>query len=59
MPRPEHRGVDLVKGVPRKWMIEEYDKFFFIIQRFFTYEGRYRWVLQYHFKILLHFTVKK
>jgi hypothetical protein len=59
MLRPEHRGVDLVKGVPRKWIIEEYDKLLFIIQRFFTCEGRYNWVLQYHFKLLLHFTSKK
>jgi hypothetical protein len=59
MLRPEHRGVDLVKGVPRKWLIEDYDKMLFIIQRFFTCEGRYNWVLQYHFKLLLHFTGKK
>jgi hypothetical protein len=59
MLRPEHRGVDLVRGVPRKWLIEDYDKLLFIIQRFFTCEGRYSWVLQYHFKLLLHFTGKK
>jgi len=59
MLRLEHRGVDLVRGVPRKWLIEDYDKLLFIIQRFFTCEGRYSWVLQYHFKILLHFTIKK
>jgi hypothetical protein len=27
MLKPEHRGVDLVKGVPRNWLLEEYDKF--------------------------------
>ena len=59
MLRPEHRVDDLVRGVPRKWLIEEYDKLHFIIQRFFTYEGRYNWVLQYHFKIPLHFVGKK
>jgi hypothetical protein len=59
MLRLEHRGVDLVRGVPRKWLIEDYDKLLFIIQRFFTCEGRYNWVLQYHFKLLLHFTGKK
>jgi hypothetical protein len=57
--KPEHRGVDLVKGVPRNWILEEYDKFLFIIQIFFTCEGRYSWILQYHFKPLLHFTSKK
>jgi hypothetical protein len=59
MLRPKHRGVDLVRGVPRKWLIEYYDKLLSIIQRFFTCEGRYSWVLQYHFKLLLHFTGKK
>jgi hypothetical protein len=59
MLKPEHRGDDLVKGVPRKWLIEEYDKLLFIIHIFFTCEGRYRWVLQYHFKLLFHFTGKK
>jgi len=44
MLRPKHRGADLVKGVPSKWLIEEYDKMIFIIQRFFTCEGRYIWV---------------
>jgi hypothetical protein len=41
MLRPEHRGDDLVKGVPRKWLIENYEKLLFIIHRFFTCEGRY------------------
>jgi hypothetical protein len=59
MLKPEHRGADLVKGVPRKWLLEEYDKLLFIIQIFFTCEGRYNWILQYHFKLLLHFTGKK
>jgi hypothetical protein len=31
MLRPEHRGVDLVRGVPRKWLIEDYENMFFII----------------------------
>jgi hypothetical protein len=59
MLKNEHRGADYVKGVTRKWLLEEYGKLLFIIQIFFTYEGRYNWVLQYHFKILLHFTGKK
>jgi hypothetical protein len=59
MLKTEHRGDDLVKGVPRKWLLEEYDKLLFIIQRFFTCEGRYNCILKYHFKLLLHFTGKK
>jgi hypothetical protein len=59
MLKPDHRGDDLVKVVPRKWFLEEYDKLMFIIQIFFTCEGRYNCILQYHFKLLLHFTGKK
>jgi hypothetical protein len=41
MLRPEHIEADLVRGVIRKWLIEDYDKLLFIIQMFFTCEGRY------------------
>jgi hypothetical protein len=59
MLKHENTGADLVNVVPRKWLLEEYDKLVFIIQFFFTFEGRYNWILQYHFKLLLHFTGKK
>jgi hypothetical protein len=35
--KPKHRGADLVKGVPRNWLLEEYDKLLFIIQIFLIY----------------------
>jgi hypothetical protein len=59
MLKPEHKGANLVKGIPRQWLLEAYDKLLLIIQRYFTCEGRYNKVLQYHFKLLLHFTGKK
>ena len=55
----EHRESDLVKGVPRKWLLEKYYNLLFIIQIYFTCEGRYSWIFKYHFKQLLHFTGKK
>jgi hypothetical protein len=59
MLKPENQGANLVKGIPRNWLLEAYEKLFFIIQIFFTCEGRYIRVLQYHFKMLLHFTGKR
>jgi hypothetical protein len=41
----EHRGSNLVKGVPSNWMLEEHDKLLLIIQIFLTCEGRYSWIL--------------
>ena len=55
----ENQGANLVKGIPGNWILEAYDKLLFIIQIFFTREGRYSRVLQYHFKLLLHFTGKR
>jgi hypothetical protein len=59
MLKPEFKESNLIKGVPRIWLLEEYDRLLFIIHRFFTCEGRYDWVLQYHFNLLLHFIGKK
>jgi len=56
MLKPEHQGANLVKSIPKNWLLEAYDKLILIIQRFFTCEGRYSRVLQYHFKLLIHFT---
>jgi hypothetical protein len=45
MIKPKLKEANLTKGVPRIWLLEEYDRLLFIIQRFFTCEGRYSWVL--------------
>jgi len=52
----EHKGADLSDGVPKSWLEKPYQQFLKIIQRFFTCEGRYDTVRQYHFRLLLHFT---
>jgi len=52
----EHKGADLTDGVPKSWLEKHYQQFLKIIQRFFTCEGRYDTVRQYHFRLLLHFT---
>ena len=35
MLKPEHQGANLVKDIPRNWLLEAYDKLLLIIQRFF------------------------
>jgi hypothetical protein len=56
--KPEHQDGDLSKGVPRNQLIEQFDKILMIIQRYFTCEGRFNTLYQYHIRLLLHFTGK-
>jgi hypothetical protein len=56
--KPEHRGDKLYKGVPRIHLVEGFDKMLKVIQRYFTYEGRFNMIYQYHIRLLLHFTGK-
>jgi hypothetical protein len=56
--KPEHQASDLSKGVPRNQLIEQFDKILRIIQRYFTCEGRFNTLYQYHIRLLLHFTGK-
>jgi hypothetical protein len=44
--------------VPRNHLIEQFDKILRIIQRYFTCEGRFNTLYQYHIRLLLHFTGK-
>jgi hypothetical protein len=39
-------------------MIEGFDKMLRVIQIYFTYEGRFSMIYQYHIILLLHFTCK-
>jgi len=55
---PEHQASDLSKGVPRNQLIEQFDRILKIIQRYFTCEGRFNTLYQYHIRLLLHFTGK-
>ena len=40
-------------------MKDNYSKFFFVIQKYFNYEGRFHMACLYHFRLLLHFTGKQ
>jgi hypothetical protein len=44
--------------VPRNHLIEQFDKILRIIQRYFTCEGRFNTLYQYHIRLLLHFIFK-
>jgi hypothetical protein len=56
--KPEYQEDNLSKGVPRNHMLEGFDKMLKIIQRYFTCEGRFNMIYQYHIRLLLHFTGK-
>jgi hypothetical protein len=57
--KPEYQEDNLSKGVPRNHMLEYFDKMLKVIQRYFTCEGRFNMVYQYHIRLLMHFTGKE
>jgi hypothetical protein len=56
--KPEYQGDNLSKGVPINHMMEGYDKMLKVIQIYFTCEGRFNMIYQYHIRPLLHFIGK-
>jgi hypothetical protein len=56
--KPEYQTNNLSKGVPRSHLVGEFDKMLRIIQRYFTCEGRFNTLYQYHIRLLLHFASK-
>jgi hypothetical protein len=56
--KPKHRGDKLYKGVPRSHLVEGFDKMLKVIQRYFSCEGRFNMIYQYHIRLLLHFISK-
>lgn len=56
--KPEYQGDNLSKGLPRNHMLEGLDKMLKVIQRYFTCEGRFNMINQYHIRLLLHCTGK-
>ena len=40
-------------------MLEGFDNILKVIQRYFTYDGRFNMVYQYHIRMLLHFKGKE
>jgi hypothetical protein len=56
--KPDYQTDNLSKGVPRIHVVEDFDKMLEIIQIYFTCEGRFNMLYQYHIRLLLHFTGK-
>jgi hypothetical protein len=56
--KPNYQTDNLSKGVPRSHLVEGFDKMLKIIQRYFTCEGRFNMLYQYHIRLVLHFTGK-
>jgi hypothetical protein len=57
--KPEHHNENLSAGVPRNYMLDHFDKLLHVIQCYFTCEGHFNMVYQYHIRLLMHFTGKK
>jgi hypothetical protein len=56
--KPEYQDNDLSKSIPRSKLIDQFEKILKIIQRYFTCEGRFNTLYQYHVRLLLYFTGK-
>jgi hypothetical protein len=56
--KPDYQTNSLSKGVPRSHLVEDFDKMLKIIHKYFTCEGRFNMLYQYHLRLLLHFTGK-
>jgi len=53
--KPKYQGDNFPKGVPKNHMLERFDKMLKVSQRYFTCEGRFNMIYQYHIKLLIHF----
>lgn len=54
----EHRDKEYGSVVPKEYLLEHHSKLLQSIQRYFTCEGRFGRIYQYHFRLLMHFTGK-
>ena len=57
--KQEHSEIDLKNSIPRSFMKDNYSKLLMVIQKYFTYEGRFHMVYSYHLKLLQHFVGKR
>jgi hypothetical protein len=57
--KSEYQEDNISKGVPRNHVLEYFDKMLRVIQRYFTSEGRFNMVYQYHIRLLMHITRKE
>lgn len=58
-PKTEYIGVYMTLGIPRSCIKENYSKLLQVIPKYFTCEGMFHMIYQYHFRLLLHFTGKQ
>jgi hypothetical protein len=56
--KPKYRKQKIGATIPREYVLEPYEKLLRVIQRYFTCEGRFDRVYQYHVRLLMHFTGK-
>jgi hypothetical protein len=56
--KPQYRKQKIGATIPREYVLEPYEKLLRVIQRYFTCEGRFDRVYQYHIRLLMHFTGK-
>jgi hypothetical protein len=54
--KPEYRNLKIGANIPSEYPIEPFEKLQKIIQKYFTCEGRFVKVHQYHIRLLMHFT---
>jgi hypothetical protein len=52
----EYQANDLSQSMPRSQLIKQFDRLLKIIHRYFTCEGRFNTLYQYHIRLLQHFT---
>jgi hypothetical protein len=53
--KPEYRNRKIGANIPSEYLLEPFEKLMKIIQKYFTCEGRFDKVHQYHIRILMHF----
>jgi len=56
--KPRHKNKEYGAIVLREYLLEPYRKLLKVIQRYFTCEGIFGRVYQYHFRLFMHFTGK-
>jgi hypothetical protein len=56
--KPKYKKKNFGATIPRECILEHYEKMLRVVQQYFTCEGRFYRVYQYHIRILMHFTGK-
>jgi hypothetical protein len=56
--KTKYRNQKIGATIPREYVLDPYEKLLRVIQTYFTCEGRFDRVYQYHVRLLMHFTRK-